>query len=309
MNTLNIDTVSLAFETRTPDVIVQALPTPEYRTKAESEKYVGQLRNMRVQVIKTGLVWSAYLTGSLAKYYTGSNAAALTRQQTADAIDSLSEQLHHDVGNAWVRGRLDVGANIIVDHSPERYSNLMLSAPRMKRFLLDDSAYFKNGQRVIATYNKITELKKENITIPVPYQGRYVLRHELRDNNKLSHKIFGGKLTARQLTSEKVFRTLVDNWQAGYYSIEKMTEGIVADYDGPKAHDDYLIRFALKTLGPDHVIREVNSAFRENKITKQHRDRIVRSAKKRLSHKGDCSTGDLIHELDNKINETAKQYR
>lgn len=144
---------------------------PNYLNEVSEHNYengyilTGNLDGLKVSVsersVKVG-------KGSLCKYYLGDNFQTLTRTDTKQAIEKLSDTLHLPMDKATV-SRIDVAQNFILEHPVEVYYNHLGELPYYKRSLLDGSLYYNNSKGSLVFYNKIKEQKAKSKPIPLAY--------------------------------------------------------------------------------------------------------------------------------------------
>ena len=156
---IDIDTVSL----NTP-----VLPTAEalgdrglYTEVAKNDEvtsYNAQLRGLRVLVTPHG----TRVTGSIAKYVAGSNLHGFDPATVGPALAEIEGAMGLPEGELLLAKvtRLDIGANLVLDHSVREYLRAMRAAGRLHRlWYRPETLYFVNTLRELALYDKIAEAR------------------------------------------------------------------------------------------------------------------------------------------------------
>lgn len=115
----------------------------------------GKLQNFKVRVS----VSSIWITGSLARFHFGSNVETLPLEETARAIEHLSDELNQPMAHARVF-RLDVPKTFAMARRPSEYWGYSLTPARMARHEYPgQSLTFANKQRSLVFYDKLAEMR------------------------------------------------------------------------------------------------------------------------------------------------------
>ncbi len=203
------------------DVETRVKPTGEYNQ-------YGSLANMRVSVGNSSLTFE----GSLSKYVNGNNLERFTRKQTQRAIEKMSDSLALSIHRAKV-WRIDLAENFILNRPVREYLSLLGGIRHFKRFPYDhEGLRYKNGVRQMVFYNKVKEYrdKKQSVQIPEVFQGRNVLRYELRFTGRLKQQ-FGSEIKALDLYNENFYIGIVNRWKNAYSEIRKRSRFKMDSFD------------------------------------------------------------------------------
>ena len=193
--------------------------------KATTEKngftrYMGNFKNFYVAV--NGI--EVYLRGSLSKYYFGDNLRNGTREDTMEAILGLSKDLGLDLMKANVVG-LELGVNIETENPVKEYLQNLKEMAKRKRKAVGHSLYYLNADKkrvdVLILYDKLKQISESGNPIPAEYQGKNVLRCEMRFKGRLSKTIQGQKIKGEDLCKADFCSRVVNEMLVRYGSIAK----------------------------------------------------------------------------------------
>lgn len=193
--------------------------------KATTEKngftrYKGNFKNFFVAI--NGI--EVYLRGSLNKYHFGDNLRNGTREDTMEAILGLSKDLGLDLMKANVVG-LELGVNIETENPVKEYLQNLKEMARRKRKVVGHSLYYLNADKkradVIIFYDKLKQISESGCPIPAEYQGKNVLRCEMRFRGRLSQTIQGPKIKGEDLCKTDFCNRVVNEMLVRYGSIAK----------------------------------------------------------------------------------------
>jgi hypothetical protein len=163
------------------------------------------------------------LKGSLSKNHFGDNLHTLTRRDTKQAIEELSDRLHLDLGTARVT-RLDVSTVIPTKRPPADYYSHLGSKPYFERLQsTPDTLYYNNHRRQIVFYDKAKEAKAKGVQLPAIWQNSNLLRYELRYRKSLNRQL-NTSLTAAKLYDVEFYRAVIQNWYNEFKAIKKLKE-------------------------------------------------------------------------------------
>jgi hypothetical protein len=161
------------------------------------------------------------LKGSLPKNHFGDNLHTLTRQDTKQAIEELSDRLHLDLGTAKVT-RLDVSTVIPTKRPPTDYYSHLGNKPYFERLQsTPDTLYYNNHQRQIIFYDKTKETAVKDVQIPDILQNSNLLRYELRYTKRLKKQL-DASLTAAKLYDVAFYRAVIQSWYTEFKTIQKL---------------------------------------------------------------------------------------
>jgi hypothetical protein len=179
--------------------------------------YSGNLQNLRVR----GSAVYIWLTGSLAKFHLGSNIETLQRDETARAIEHLSDELNQPLAQARVY-RLDVAKTFVMERPPADYWRCLLPPPRMKRIeYSNEDLTFRNGQCSIVFYDKLAEMRQSRADINdhtangevSRFTGHpYLLRFEVQFKKRLGQSFDEKEIRATRLSHPTFYGKVARKW-------------------------------------------------------------------------------------------------
>ncbi len=250
------------------------------------------------------------LRGSLAKNYFGDNLHTLTRQDTKQAIEELSDHLHLDLGTAKVT-RLDVSTVIPTKHPPANYYSHFGNKPYFERIQsTPNTLYYNNHQRQIIFYDKTKEANAKDVQIPEIWQNCNLLRYELRYRKRLNRQ-FNISLTAARLYNLEFYRSVIQSWYNEFKTIQKlkkqsfMTDNISTTKEAETALFSVLLQEKGQSVIDEYLlVLKAKSVFKE----RQRYSELKRKLNMILqAPKGEQN--DLIKELETVIFDIARYAR
>ncbi len=267
----------------------------------------GTLENLKVKANANRL----RVEGSLCKWYLGDNLQTLGRGDAKKAIERLSDTLHLPISQADTT-QIDIAQNFIVKHSPEVYYNHLGNAQYYKRLLQPNSLYYQNGKRTLVFYDKVREVKAKGGAIPTLYNGRQVLRYEMRFKSRLREQFNQPDVKALNLYDERFYMGLINRWHNEYKSINKLNT-IHLNFEGMKTKRE-LYNAGLATLieqqgGELVFIEQINEAYQTGNLTKKQAFDLRQAVKDATQSEVATVESDVIKELDKKVKQAARFYR
>ena len=282
--TLQIDTDSK----KAQDVVSKLANVKASTEKNGFTRYMGNFKNFFVAV--NGI--EVYLRGSLNKYYFGDNLRNGTREDTMEAILGLSEDLGLDLMKANVVG-LELGVNIETENPVEEYLQNLREMTRRKREIVGHSLYYLNADKkradVIIFYDKLKQMQESGCPIPAEYQGKNVLRCEMRFRGRLSQTIQGPKIKGEDLCKADFCSRVVNEMLVRYGSIAKKEQryksGMAQNYTEQRLWE------------AEMIVGEINAAVYKGDV---RNERLLRKRLKLLS-KTKNTESQLTQELRSKL--------
>jgi len=274
-----------------------------------SEYLTGQIENLSVMVSEAGV--SA--KGSLPKFLFGDNFQLLTRQTSEQAIEKLSDSLGLPFKLAQVR-RLDIAQSFMVKQESEAYFAYLGHCNHYSRLQQPHTLYYQNGQRVKLFYNKVEEGKRAGFTIPNVWEGKNVLRYELRYVRNLPKQFNRSEVTLDTLANEAFYMILIDRWAGEYANIKKQ-QSYNFDLSIMKSIKDFerqmYLRGLLSVGNEQQVLEMIEQAKREGVFENKMQ---VKRLKDKVREVFGCSTfqngnAELIEELDQQVKRVQRFYR
>jgi hypothetical protein len=252
--------------------------------------------------------------GSLCKYYLGDNFQTMTIEDTRMAIEKLSDALHLPFEQAQVT-RIDVAQNFILKHPPEVYWNHLGISGRSKRLEQPDGLYYRNTRGSLVFYDKIKEQKKKGQTIPELYRDKNVLRYEARYTTRLNNTFKVNRVTGSLLYDEDFYSGLMNRWEDSYKAINKINDVTMNINDMKiKSAKDLktfgVLQYVKLKGGELAAMKSIDENLKKGELTRRQafdlREYIKEVCKQRI---GISTESDVIKELNNKVEETCKNYR
>jgi hypothetical protein len=282
-------------------------PNPGTNKKTGLPCFTGNVNNLKVIASDRGV----YITGSLAKFYLGTNLHTLTRSDTIQAFEKIADTLCLPIHRAKVT-RIDAGPNIITDLKPERYYQYLGQYGRFTRSTFKNTLYYHTSKKSITIYNKIDECKNAKVPIPEIYVGKNVLRFEVSYINRLPKQFNQAVITPDTLTNERFYMDMYDRWYNDYESIDKV--GLfnmdIKNINTPKDYLDEFLAACLLEKGLDNVFNHIET-LREQNVYKQseYYSVLKRKIKDMVSTKDKAEQPELIQELNKKMAKAKQYYR
>ncbi len=268
-------------------------------------KVFGYLGGLKVSAYASGL----WVEGSLTKYLHGSNVYHLSRHETKEAIEKLSDALHLQVGGAKVTSA-EFGTNFLMQHPVESYLPKLGNMPRLKRYHLAPTTLYYQGKgkkhpKVFAFYDKMAEAKYRGMDYPEDWEKANVLRYEMRLNNRLPYQLGVPEVTASTLYQESFYQRMVEYWQDSYFSITKQKQIKMDSMSEIKtvtdAYDVYVAKLITQT-GQSQIDGFLDDLKAAGVFADRKNYTRLKKKLQDVSTKGSFTVSDeLIRELDNEV--------
>jgi hypothetical protein len=286
------------------------LPCLSEITERQNEKSgyscTGKAGDYTVNVFDRGIS----LHGSLAKYFLPSNIYTLTRRDTRQAIERLSDHLHTDLSTAKIT-RLDISSVLYVKRPPSDYYAYFGNKPYFERLQsTPDTLYYNNHQRQIIFYDKTKEAAAKDVQIPDILQNSNLLRYELRYTKRLNSQL-NTVLTAAKLYDTEFYRSIAQSWHYEFKTIRKLkNQSFMVDTINSKKEAKKALFAHLLQQGGQSIIDDFLAELKAKKRLDNRSDYTKLKAElgQMLSApKGERS--DLIKELETQIFDIARYAR
>ena len=238
----------------------------------------------------------------------------MTIEDTRMAIEKLSDALHLPIDQAQVT-RIDIAQNFILKHPPEVYWNHLGISGRSKRLEQSDGLYYRNTRGSLVFYDKIKEQKKKRQTIPELYRDKNVLRYEARYTNRLNNTFKVNRVTGSLLYDEAFYSGLINRWEDSYKAINKINDVTMNINDMKiKSAKDLktfgVLQYVKLKGGEIAAMKSIDENLKKGELTRRQafdlREYIKEVCEQRI---GISTESDVIKELNNKVEETCKNYR
>ena len=299
-----VDSVALWIE-KAPDLL-SILENPKHKIdQAGAVVLSGTLGNLRVHQSPAG----TRIQGSLPRWYFGQNMSRAGRSTIEKAIGKLEETIGADLRPARVFS-IEIGESIMPMKAPPiAYLGCMESLARFKKntFADGETVLFSTGSRSFQLYDKTAEMTKKDHTIPDLYQGRNVLRLELKYQNRLGQAL-GQVIHAHDLYDEEIYMGLIDGWKSAYFSIKKCRKIRGEAMEGI-ANRSQFEKLIIASFIQEHGLDEVLQMIGQTGMEKTQRQRARTAIKDLAQSQALTTTDELIDELDDKVKMACRGYR
>lgn len=174
--------------------------TSEYK---QVEGGSGHIKGLRVSVTEK----CVKVSGSLSKYFRGTNLDSLTLSQVEKAIKQLGKDLGVPMIKADVE-RVDMAENFEMSHPPEFYISKMQSLGECCPNKWKGTTYFPSNGVLLRFYDKSKEVRKKRKNQKNTSGAfstsveRNLLRYEICFGKKAIRRMFGHQLKAKDLYAE-----------------------------------------------------------------------------------------------------------
>jgi hypothetical protein len=302
------DTITLCLETTNAEGSMSMLTeTTEIIDRGTGElRYSGKLQNLKVKV-SAGSIW---LTGSLAKFHLGSNIETLHREETARAIEHLSDKLNQPMAEARVF-RVDVAQTFVMERQPSDYWRSFLAPARMKRIeYANETLTFRNSQRSIVFYDKLAEMRRrragsndraDNEGLSRFTGHPHLLRYEVQFKRRLGRAFDEREIRAASLSNPAFYEKVVGRWQATYFELKRVSS-VLRPVRGTTVKSDVnnLAALGLQIYGPQRHFDDIEADLHAGLIDKYQAYRLRKKIRE-LLRGGGITASDVVEELDAKV--------
>jgi len=302
------DTVTIFLEQTPAAAVSNSLSEIQEITNTNTGEtfFSGNLKNLKVKVKSNGVS----LFGSLAKFHLGNNLETLTRKDTEQAIEELSDTLSLPMHKGKVY-RFDVAQNFVLANPLYEYLSQFGDARYFKKSELKNkkSLLYTNSKRAMSFYDKLAELKKQRESIPAMFQHRNVLRYEIQFRHKIAAQFHQQSITAAQLFDESFYISAVNQWHSNYFSIhkKKQVKFQINTIKDVRKFKDQLALGHIQTIGEQEIISMIEQS--KNELSKMQYQRLKQKVREITNSKALTESSEVIAELDTKVNQVAMYYR
>ena len=248
--------------------------------------------------------------GSLCKWFLGSNLHTMTRKDIKNAIDKLSDTLHLPMKLAKVT-RLDIAENFIMKHPTDVYLNHLGEFNGLSRCEQPDGLLYKDndGNMELCLYNKLREQKKHREEIPSFYDGKNILRYEIRYKKAISKHFKVEEVTAGKIYNSLFYNNIIKDWEDEFMRIGRLNEICInfSDIRGKKELNRAGVLALLEKAGGQQAFyKMLKEAQKLNKLTRKQACDLRAYVDDICSQDQDVIVeNDTINELQNKVKEVA----
>lgn len=236
-----------------------------YRT---GSTITGSLNEMHVSVSP----YSVKVGGSLSTYLLGSNVTTIDRQQTKEAVERLSDELHLPLHLSHV-GRIDVAATIPVPHPVPSYYPYLGEMRYYHRLPTASTLYYQQKYNTLCMYDKAAEMVAKKLPIPQEYQGANLFRYERRFKGRVAKSLRVPPITASTLYDKEFYNMIVQRWLTDFLSIPKVTDVQQIDFSTMRTIKDFkavaVAKFISDNGGQAAMLSQIKQAQKQGMLTKK----------------------------------------
>ncbi len=300
------DSIYMRLETNKP--VYNKLDRVNEKTVKETGliSYQGYAGNIRVKQDILGIAFA----GSLPKLLYGNNISRFSRQDTMRAIEYLSDTLEIPVIKANVFS-LEIADSFIMKYPVNNYLDCLGDMRYFKPMIIAGQTknYF-NKNKCIKFYDKIIEMKSKKQVIPEIFQGRNVLRYEVKIQKRLSAAFKMPEVKAENLYNEAFYINALNLWKYFYFQIEKrkriVFNGEAAMLD-TKSFINQLALIGIQSMGMPEVKKMIELS--KGNISRLQYSRLKGRLKELENTKSFTEPLETIQELDKKVKQAVMYYR
>jgi len=246
------------------------------------------VRNLKITVHPDG---SAFITGSLPKFISGSNVGTATYELVVEALAALESTFGLDPTFTWVR-RLDIAGTMTLSKPPPSYYHTLGDCPRLTRTTYRTGLMWPSRRHTLLVYDKGTEAKVAS----------NLLRFEVQLKKDLSRQL-GQTIALGDLKDPVLYSRLVNLWASRYESITKVRSQTLEPTHLPSEMRGQLARIGVESAGGMATLRSQISTW---PVTAGQRCRL-RKIVKELCQSGNSEHDKaLIEELDRAVEKERK---
>lgn len=270
----------------------------------------GALGNLKVTINP----YQIQIKNSMPKWYYGDNFSILSRSDTEKVIEKLSDSIHLPIKEAVVT-RLDVAQNLMMRLPCIEYFNAMGELKGYTRVPMIEvgTLYYNRPNMQLYFYDKNREAKVHREAIPDLYQGRSVVRYELRCKQRLGRIFNVAEVNAAMLYDECFYMQVCKLWRDAYLQISKVNKENI-NFEAMTTKQE------LYKMGVLVMVEKYGGQVAFMNELSRARERGQLSAKQaydlRQAVNGACALkagltipNDAALELDKKVKEAVRFYR
>ena len=250
--------------------------------------------------------------GSLCKWYLGDNFQTMGRGDTQKAIERLSDTLHVPVREATVT-RLDIGRNFETRFPPEVYFNHLGSLRNFIRLQEPNGIYYSQSCKRLCFYDKITEQKTHKAFIPKQYEGKNMLRYELRYLERIAAKLHVKEVTAAMLYDEAFYIGIMNRWGEAYRAIQKINDASL-NFQAMKSKSQLykmgVLSLAEQVGGLLQMIEQIKEFQKRGELSNKQAFDLRQAVNDAYTIRDGLTVpNEAIQKLDRKVSEAVKYCR
>lgn len=246
---------------------------------------------------------------SLARFKFNDNLKTLGRSDTQRLIEQMENEIHLPLREANLT-RIDIAQHIPMKYNPELYFPLLGDCRYYTRLEQPNGINYQNTKRAKVFYNKGLEQAFKNKPMSEIYEGRKLLRYELRFMKRLPEQFYLPKVPLRLLFDDSFHKMLVGRWKREYLNIKKIsvnTESLLPTGSSKNLMEQLAARTLIK-LGQNNVSKLIKEWQETGRINKKQAFDLRQSVQKMGSSPDFYSKNELVSELDKKIKEASRFF-
>lgn len=312
-----IDTLNIRLRVEENGGVDFLAETPCYLNNIGEHNYsgeiflTGELQGLKVSLSKSQM---RIKDGSLCKWYLGDNQKTMTRGDIQRAVERLSDTLHLPINKAEVT-RLDLAQNLSMRYPVEVYLNHLGELKKYKRVPLIQigSLNYYRADSTICFYDKVKELKTKREKVDELYNGRNILRYELRYTKQIAKQLNTTEVRCSNLYDEDFYVDMLNRWRNSYLAIKKIND-ITLNWNQMKTRHD-LYSLGVKALiervgGEINLLDQLSEAQKQGLCTKKQAYDLRKVIKDITQDKRDLTAkSEAVEELTEKVKQTIRFYR
>ena len=268
----------------------------------------GNIGNLKVSINRNQV---KIKDGSLCKWYFGNNFQTMTRRDTKEALEKLSDALHLPINKASIT-RLDIATNFIVKQPTEVYFNHLGTLAHTQRYKHNNGVYYHGRDKVICLYDKIEEAKAHSEPTPDLYKGKNVLRYEQRYLHRIANALQVEAVNGALLYDEAFYSGLLQRWKQTYLNIQKLND-ITLNFEAMRSKKELYQMGVLSLVnmvgGQTNMIEQINTASKNGILTRKQALDLRKAVNEVCTLEELTVKNTAISELDNKVIEAVRFYR
>lgn len=285
------------------DRIPQHLTVKSRGFDQSGEFVKGNLRNLYVVVRQDGIT----IEGSIQVYAQQENLSDFSFKDMADVLHQLGVSLDLPIEEGKV-SRFDFSGNIILKHPVEAYLVHFGQKSRFRRQEQNNGLYYQTKEKTLLFYDKIKEMKAKRGLIPQYFEGKNILRYELRFMKRLPRQFNVSELQVKHLLEPSFFNALCHQWRNEYKSIlkNKSSLGSFSDIKTKRDLVKGLSLMQVQQIGVDKLLLHIKELQLTGRILKKEAYEMRKYLNEEATEKYPIAENDLISELNQKIKAAAR---
>jgi hypothetical protein len=240
----------------------------------------------------------------------------MTRRETQNAIEQISDTLHLPLQNARVV-RFDIGENFIIKRPIQEYFNHLGELKHAKRATVInggiETLYYYQSGGALVFYDKIREQKEKREPIPDMYTNRCLLRYEQRSKGRLGNTFNCERVTGAMLYDEQFYTGAIKRWRDSFRAIKKINDKNI-EFEAMRTKRDLytmsVLYFVESHGGELSVLSQIAVAQKAGTLSKKQAYDMKQAVREACSvQTAFTAKNDAMIELEKKMDEAVRFYR